>query len=201
MSKLLSLGRALEQKVREARMVYRFPKARQAREKWRNDDRAEGNGQHTVLLDIRSSIVDGEGGRRFHALVSLLLAADCRIWIKPHLRFFQSFHKCYKRQVMQKIEEDGELSPHRYDLCLSDRYSCHPRADKTLRITTATLRNIRANEIPFPYGMHPDVYQSGQGFELKPYREQQRIWKLFFGGHRSQDAYRKKSYYGHLPTT
>ncbi|MDB4749382.1 hypothetical protein OAF83_00605 [Rubripirellula sp.] len=201
MSTLLTFGRALEQKVREARIVYRFPKARQARETWRHDDRKKGSGKHLVLLDIRSSVVDGEGGRRFHALVSLLLAADCRIWIVPHLRFFQSFHKCFKRQAMQKIEEDGERSPKRYDLCISDRYSHHPRANKTLRITTATLREILANEMPFPYGMHPDVYQSGQGFELEPFRQQQRIWRLFFGGYRAQGEYRENGYYCHLPTT
>ncbi|OUW78890.1 MAG: hypothetical protein CBD74_10535 [Saprospirales bacterium TMED214] len=161
MSTLLTFGRALEQKVREARIFYRFPRVSEARETWRHDDRKKGSGKHLVLLDIRSSIVDGEGGRRFHALISLLLAADCRIWIVPHLRFFQSFHKCYKRQAMQKVEEDGERSPKRYDLCISDRYSHHPRANNALRITTATLREILAKEMPFPYGMHPDVYQSG----------------------------------------
>ncbi len=200
-SKLLTFGRVLEQKVRETRIVYRFPQVRQARETWRNDARKSGSGKHLVLLDIRSSLVDGEGGRRFHALVSLLLAADCRIWIVPHLRFFQSYYKCYKRQALQKIEEDGERSPGLYDLCISDRYSHHPRAKKTLRITTATLRKILANEMPFPYGMHPDVYQSGQGFELKSFRQQQRKWRLFFGGFCAQGVYREKGYYGHLQTT
>jgi hypothetical protein len=190
-----------EQKLLEIRILYRFPKALRARETGRNDHRAECTGQHTVLLDVRSSVIDGEGGRRFHALISLLLAADCRIWMVPHLRFFQSFRKCYKRQTLQKIQEDGEQSPDHYDFCLSDRYTNHPRANKTLRITTATLREILAGEMPFSYGLHLGVYQSGQGLMLPPFREQQRIWRLFFGGYRAKFVCRENGYYSHLPTT
>ncbi|MDB4393881.1 hypothetical protein N9Z67_00870 [Rhodopirellula sp.] len=48
----------------------------------------------------------------------------------PHLGFFQFFRKCYKRQTLQKIQEDGERSPDHDDLCLSDRYSKPPQASK-----------------------------------------------------------------------
>ena len=53
----------------------------------------------------------------------------------------------------------------------------------------------------FPYGMHPDVDQSGQGFELQPFRERQRIWKLFIGGYHAQFVCREKGRYGELSAT
>ena len=197
---LLSVfAREAEKRVREARIVYRFQHARANRERWLKMDRSSTSFQHQVLIDVCTTVFDGEQGRRFHALVSLLLRGGCKVWMRPSLRFLQST-KVFKWQALENVHPVDDSAPDHFDLCITDRVGNHTCANRTVKLTGAMYRGLRDNELAMPYGMHPDVYNSNQDLSLTELRQRERSWQLFFGGYRQQKAYKEHSYFPYLKT-
>ncbi|NND95837.1 MAG: hypothetical protein HKN47_00740 [Pirellulaceae bacterium] len=205
---MLSLiGKRLEQGARQSRFLYRFPKAIDVRNSWRELSHEIRPRLQNILLDLRSISLDGEQGRRFHAMVMMLDRVGYGLWMVPRIRFLQSGHKCFKWQALQHVQmhrhggdDHHSGQPPHYDLCLRDRGGDHPLAVRTIQLTQATYRGLGPNETDLPYGMHPEIYNSQQDLQLASLRQTPRNWELFFGGYRSKEAYRAKSYYKYVHT-
>lgn len=190
--------RVAEEKIRDGRILYRFPKAIQTREAWRQIERPTASASRSCLIDIRSTSLDGEQGRRFHALVILLARGGFDVFMVPRLTCLQSANKRHKRDAIHqaRIYEPGN-GPDVFDLCVTDHGTDDYRAKRTLRLTSGMLRELEDDELPLPYTLHPDIFERGGDARLVEHRERERQWKLFFGGHRYQHAYRETSYYPH----
>ena len=206
MSLFSSVGKSIEQSARQCRIAYRFPHAMAVKKSWVGIDRPTEPTRERVLLDLRNTAIDGEQGRRFHALVLSLGRAGYEVWMVPHLRFLQSGRKQYKWQALQQIRvhDPGKFPahelPNRYAFCFTDRRRPHPLARRSIRLTFATYRRLANDEIDLPYAMHPDVYNTNQDLRLPEFRSFPRVWELFFGGYRQKHAYREKSSYQYLQT-
>ncbi|MEL6107151.1 MAG: hypothetical protein AAFU85_14000 [Planctomycetota bacterium] len=186
------LNSTLHQQAQQARLPFRISKAKQVRSNWCDHQPPRRPGTSTCLLDMSHVAADGEQGRRFHALVTLLHRSGYDLWLTPRLSFLQTGHKPFKGWAIQTTRVyDPDSSPERFDLCLSDRHPAHPLADRTLRVSTSLRRGLNADEIPLPYSCYPAVWQNREDDRFEAYREGDRRWRVFFGGYFQQKAYQK----------
>lgn len=180
-----------------------MPHSRKVRDRWLSLHRqidADSTDPLTrnCLLDLRQIACDGEQGRRFHALVHLLGRGGYRLWMVPNLQFLQSAHKTYKFNAISTIRPLAEdRLPDReslFDLCLTDRNADHPYSDRTLRLVTNVTRPLRDGDLPVPYSFFPSVWDNREDDRFEHYRDTPRVWRLFFGGHCSEHAYKDIAY-------
>jgi hypothetical protein len=184
--------KSIQRHARQIRWLVRIPRTRRLRQQWLESQPENPTpAPKSCLLDIRRIAFDGEQGRRFHALVSLLTHGGYEVYVVPHLSFLQSANKEYKWQALQLTQPFDHRAAKRFDLCLSDQLKSHPAAKRTLRLAHDTSRPVHPNEIALPYSHHPSVWNSGEDQRFVDYRQQPRPWRLFFGGNFQQSAYRR----------
>ncbi len=195
------LARALEQEARQLRGYFLFAGSMRLQRQWMEQTRPDDAYDQTVLLDIHKIAFDGEQGRRLHAMVNLLTRGGYRVWLTPRLCFFQSAKKEYKRRALENVYHCGDVgTPAKFDLCITDRRTECPVSQRTMRLVGDTNRQLRQDELPLPYTMHPDHLDSREDLRLAHYRSQQRRWLLFFGGNRDPKEYHCSEEYGHVKT-
>ena len=154
------------------------------------------------LLDLRRIASDGEQGRRFHALVSLLERGGYEISMVPNLQFLQSGHRKFKASALTSVrpfcedELPADFGP--FDLCLSDRRGEHPRAKRTINVLTGIRSPLECDDLGMPYSFFPAVWDQREDNRFDEYRRQSRVWRLFFGGHCSEASYRGIKQYTRL---
>lgn len=194
------LNSALHQQAQQARLPFRIGKAKRVRASWCDQQPSTRPGNPACLLDLSHVAADGEQGRRFHALVTLLHRSGYDLWLKPRLSFLQTGHKPFKGWAIRSTRVyDPDSSPERFDLCLSDRHAAHPLAERTLLVSTSLRRELNADEIPLPYSCYPAVWQNREDERFETYREAKRPWRVFFGGYFQQKAYQKIKKYTARP--
>ncbi|MEO1526093.1 MAG: hypothetical protein AAFX06_11700, partial [Planctomycetota bacterium] len=66
------LNASIKQQSQQARLPLRIGQAKRVRDSWRDQQPATRSGSPTCLLDLSHVAADGEQGRRFHTLVTLL---------------------------------------------------------------------------------------------------------------------------------
>lgn len=185
-SHLESIG----QHLRQSRVLFRFSKARRLKEKWIAAPKPRLIGKRTCLLDIQQIVFDGEQGRRFHSLVSLLTRSGYDVYLVPRLGFLQSAHKGMKwSAVCNTHVYDPKTAPVEFDLCLSDRKRPLGKARRTLRVRHHLSGKPIDGEVAMPYGMFPAVWDLGEDKRFESYRDKKRPWRLFFGGNCSRKSY------------
>lgn len=183
---------SIPQHAQQARLPFRLRNARECRDAWSKLPIESPSGNRTCLLDIRHVAADGEQGRRFHALVTLLSRSGFDLWLVPRLCFLQTGKKCFKRAAVRSTRMFGtHATPGRFDLCFSDCVNEHPLADRTLKVSYDTSRELKAGEIPLPYSFYPDIWNRREDELLQQYREQPRQWRLLFGGYFQEKSYTK----------
>ena len=188
---------SIKQQAQQARLPFRVTKAKQVRANWYLQQPPRRDGNPTCLLDLRHVAVDGEQGRRFHAMVTLLHRSGYDLWLTPRLSFLQTGYKPFKGWAIHTTRVDGELSPEQFDLCLSDRLDHHPRSKRTLRVSTNLRRRVGEHEVHLPYSCYPMVWQNHEDEQFETYRVRFRPWRVFFGGYFQKQAYEKiKRYTG-----
>lgn len=184
----------------------RIPQSKRLLQKWRDSVQAAESTSctdvdKTCLIDIREIIFDGEQGRRFHALVSMLSRGGYQVHVMPHLSFLQTGHKQFKWAALcGTLPYQIETAPRQFDLCLSDRLASHPLAARTVKLAATTTRPIGNREIPMPYSHHPLIWDLAEDQQFDHYRRKPRRWRLFFGGNCQVGAYRRIKKYKRLKT-
>tara|TARA_R110002073_G_scaffold65408_34_gene163536 strand:+ start:19791 stop:20984 length:1194 start_codon:yes stop_codon:yes gene_type:complete len=202
MKRVRWFARAVEQEARQLRGYFLFAGSIKRQRQWRRLERANESYGHTVLLDISKIIFDGEQGRRIHALVNLLTRGGYRVWLTPRVCFFQNANKVYKWRALEHVYEYGmEGTPAKFDLCITDRRRVCPVANRTLRLTSDTQRQLSDRDLPVPYTIHPDHMDAREDLNFQTYRDTQRRWLVFFGGDRRSDAYHPSEQYTHFKST
>ncbi|TWU04451.1 glycosyltransferase family 47 protein [Stieleria varia] len=192
---------ALRQSLRQLRVLVRAKKTRAIRDRWMALQKPALTGTRTCLLDFTQTALDGEQGRRFHALVSLLRRAQYDVYLVPRLGFLQSAHKGIKWSAVSATHPfDASVGPSKFDLCLTDRSNPAAPAEKTLRVSHHMQWRTDPQHIPLPYSFHPQIWDLNEDARLEEYRNQERKWLLFFGGNCQQKSYQKIDHYRWLET-
>lgn len=203
---------SIQHNARQMRWVFRIAHAKRVRQRWvqsvannagpdagREAGLKPSHAAKTCLLDIHRITFDGEQGRRFHALVSMLARGGYQVYLMPHLSFLQSGQKQFKWSALCTILPYCEkTSPDKFSICLSDRSVDHPLAMRTLKLSAATGRAVRDGEIPMPYSHYPPLSDLAEDKRFDEYRQKPRKWRLFFGGNCQVDAYRRIGKYKRL---
>lgn len=189
----------VERSAKQWRWLVRLSHAKRMRNQWMAFDRDQPpmNGLR-CLLDLRRIASDGEQGRRFHALVSLLSRGGYDISVVPRLSFFQSAHKKFKQSALKQTRPFLQQAPvengRAFDLCISDGSCPHPNAQRTIQLISDTSRPVSSDEVPVPYSLYPQIWDNLEDKRFDEYRSTARIWRLFFGGHCGRDAYTDMHY-------
>ncbi|MEM0924422.1 MAG: hypothetical protein AAGJ83_00155 [Planctomycetota bacterium] len=196
MKSIRQLGLTIERSCRQRRWVLRLRHCREQRNAWlRNasalpSDRSLPN---RCLLDLSNIAIDGEQGRRFHHLVSLLTHGGYSLSMVPRLSFLQTAHRTFKSTALAQIRpylgSDSRTRP--FDLCLFDKTHPATEAKQSLYVTASCSRSLKAQELPLPYGPFPSVWDEDWESNLTHFRNTERNWRLFFGGHCSESSYAK----------
>lgn len=192
-------GLFVERSAKQWRWLVRLSHAKRMRNQWMALDHGESQlGRQRCLFDLRRIACDGEQGRRFHALVSLLSRGGYEISIVPRLSFFQSAHKGFKQSALANVrpflEQTSLSDPSLFDLCISDSSCPHPLAQRTLQLVSNTSRPVDSDELPVPYSLYPKIWDNGEDKHFAKYRSTKRAWRLFFGGHCGREAYTDMTY-------
>lgn len=197
---------SVQQNARQTRWLFRISQSKRLRQKWLDSVQSEEGARpaelgKTCLLDIRKIVFDGEQGRRFHALVSMLSRGGYRVHVMPHLSFLQTGRKQFKWSALcGTVPYLAETAPKRFDLCLSDRSADHPLAVRTVKLAATTTRSIGNRDIPMPYSHHPLIWDLAEDRRFDEYRRRPRRWRLFFGGNCQIGAYGRIKKYKRLKT-
>lgn len=200
MDRLHAVLRCLNDDARHLRYLFRFRRGQRVLRQWQNQPTVDA-GDRTCLLDLRHTGFDGEQGRRFHALVTLLRQSGHRIWLIPRIRFLHTGVKAFKQRALFATQPyDSATSPKHFDLCLTDSNRCPFSADKVVQLTRDVTRTLSEDEVPVPYGFFPDVWEQGEGERVEEYQTRPRRWRLFFAGHCQAKAYRKISKFKQMST-
>jgi hypothetical protein len=203
LQRLRSLGRAVEQSIKQHRWVLRQGHSKRVRHYWTHLSRetAPSNGKR-CLLDLRRIACDGEQGRRFHALVRMLERGGYEVSMVPRLQFLQTGDRVFKRSALASIEPfDGQQGTppfSSFDLCLSDSPRQNPYSRRTIQVLTGTRDPLASSDLAMPYSVFPAVWDQRDDDRFEDYRRQQRVWRLFFGGHCSRESYRRITKYTRL---
>jgi hypothetical protein len=209
---LRSAGLGIEQWFRQQRWLWRYGHCQSLHQAWvqHHQDTAPvarseappGCEAPRCLLDLRKIAADGEQGRRFHTLVSLLGRSGYDLWMVPRLQFLQTAHRPFKARVLSELKpfwEDElprDFAP--FELCLSDRWRQHRRARRTIPVLTNTLLPLAPGDLALPYGFYPGVWDQRQDALFESLRQAARPWRLFFGGHCSRASYARIRKYTRL---
>lgn len=190
--RLRTLGLSLEHAVKQHRWLWRYAHCRRVADHWRmrHHGAESPRAAKRCLLDLRAIASDGEQGRRFHALVQLLSRGGYGLSLVPHLSFLQTGHREFKSRALDQIRPFGRSGDGTtFDLCLRDRRGPHPSAQRTIEVVTATSTPLRSDDVAMPYSFYPDIWDRNEDHRFEAYRNQKRLWRLFFGGHRSKMSY------------
>ncbi|MCA9139495.1 MAG: hypothetical protein KDB00_22130 [Planctomycetales bacterium] len=197
--------------MKQHRWLWRYTHCRRVLRDWVAD--AEGRqfaGSRRCLLDLRRIAIDGEQGRRFHALVTLLERGGYELAMVPRLQFLQTGHRTFKASALAKVkpyfpvgsaagfpaESDADVVP--FDLCLSDSASASPLARRTIPVLTGIGNALAAGDLAMPYSFFPTVWDQREDDRFDRYRRGPRNWRLFFGGHCSLESYSRIKKYRRL---
>ncbi|MCC9600744.1 hypothetical protein LOC67_09225 [Stieleria sp. JC731] len=206
MHRFRSFWLSVEHSVKQWRWLARLKRTKQIRDHWfwiHRTDQATPvkSAAKRCLLDLRKIACDGEQGRRFHALVSLLARGGYKVYLVPRLEFLQTGNRMFKASALQTAEplteDTADLS---FDLCLTDRATSHSRAEKTLQVVTSFRQRVADKDVAVPYSLYPKIWDNREDERFADYRSRDRKWRLFFGGHRSKEAYQRIRKYHRLQT-
>lgn len=200
--RIRTAGLSLERWVKQQRWWLRHAHCRRVLAGWLEDHRqpsetspVTASAPKRCLLDLRKIANDGEQGRRFHALISLLSRGGYELSMVPRLSFLQTGHRPFKAAALKSIrpllEDDLTEDFQPFDICLRDRPGPHPLAHRTLQVLADTTQTADANTLALPYSFYPSVWDRGEDERFASYRSHPRIWRLFFGGHCSEASYRR----------
>ncbi|WP_149495270.1 hypothetical protein [Roseiconus lacunae] len=197
MHRFRSLHLSIEHAVKQWRWIARLKRTKQIRDHWlwiHQTDQATPVRSATkrCLLDFRRISCDGEQGRRFHALVSLLARGGYQVVMVPRLPFLQTGDRAFKASALNVAEPlTDDLAAGRFDLCLTDRGTDHPLADRTVQVVTSTRRPVSPRDLAVPYSFYPLIWDNHEDDRFAEYRQRDRVWRLFFGGHCSKASYQR----------
>ncbi|MEO1617424.1 MAG: hypothetical protein AAFV88_16350 [Planctomycetota bacterium] len=195
MKSIRKLGLRFERAYRRQRWLLRQKHCRQVRDHWiefASTLKPPSAHLPTCLLDLHDIDLDGEQGRRFHQLVSLLTHGGYTIYLNPRLSFLQTAHRAFKAEALRKVRPLSHLTrPPVFDLYLTDRMPTSDIAEQTMIVTADQTRPIGERELPLPYGPFPSVWNEDWERDLGSHRKTPRTWRLFFGGHCSEASYTK----------
>lgn len=210
---LRAAGLAVERTLKQHRWLWRYAHCKRVLDQWtKQDQRRESAGELNspsanlasarCLLDLRRIANDGEQGRRFHALVTLLSRSGYQLSMVPRLQFLQTGHRAFKATALSTIQPffEDEISPtfRPFELCLSDRGRPSPFALRTIPVMASTRRPLGAGDLAMPYSFFPAVWDHREDDRFDEYRQRTRLWRLFFGGHCSQASYSRIRKYTRL---
>ena len=213
--RLQAHGLRLEEWVRQHRWPLRYRRTKRIRDRWLeisgppnsvDEIQRAHSDKKRCLLDIRSIAIDGEQGRRFHALVMMLDRGGYEISLVPRLSFMQTANRVFKTQALNRVRpfelpsQTPSQTPSQplFDLCLSDHQDSHRLAKRTVRLISQRSRPLSSGDLSLPYSFHPGVWQRCEDDQLVEYRTQERTSRLFFGGHCTKQAYAGIRQYPHL---
>ncbi|OYP35034.1 hypothetical protein [Rhodopirellula sp. MGV] len=194
----------IEHRVKQWRWLARLKRTRQIRDHWlwiHETDQATPvrSAEKRCLLDLRKVTCDGEQGRRFHALVSLLSRGGYQVFLVPRLEFLQTGNRLFKASALQIAEPlTDAASDQHFDLCLTDHRGEHPQATQTIQLVSNAREPVWPTDLEVPYSFYPLIWDNHEDARFEAYRNQTRQWRLFFGGHCSQKAYHTIRFYHRL---
>lgn len=201
--KLRSTGLSIERAVKQQRWLWRYSHCKRVLQHWMKNAATEPDQvKRRCLLDLRRIEVDGEQGRRFHALVMLLHRGGYELSMVPRLQFLQTGHRTFKASALSRIkpffEDELPANFRPFHLCLSDSGRAHRLALRTIDVKTSTQRALGKGDLALPYSFFPTVWDQREDDRLGDYRRRDRVWRLFFGGHRSRESYSRIEKYTRL---
>lgn len=153
--------------------------------------------QPVVVFDFRDSRIDGPQGRRFYSLFIYFVRAGFYPVLRNNYLVLGNIQEKHKRYCLQ---ENFSVLTHERDLpagyvLVTDKWYSNlaERAGKIIHINYQPDYNTNDSCFPMPFPLFPPLYAAKEDLHLAYYREQDRQWKIFFGGDAEPGKYNKKS--------
>lgn len=161
-----------------------------------------------VLFDFRDSRIDGPQGRRFYTLLMFFVRNHYFPILARSYLFMANIGKKEKRHTLSEtfaVIDPGTAVPGPYIL-VTDRGDS-PWANAAERIVRIDYRPSYSpgdGTYPMPFPLFPGVYARGEDQKITRFRQENRPWRVFFGGDALVGKYSQPSItevYGKLPRT
>nr|WP_324259007.1 glycosyltransferase [Cellvibrio fontiphilus] len=154
-------------------------------------------GQPLVVFDFRDNRIDGPQGRRFYGLFIFFIRNGFHPVFTDNYLVLGNIQEKFKQLCLR---EDFSILSHEQDLAdgytlVTDKWysSLSRRAGKIITINYQPDYSTSDACFPMPFPLFPSLYATGEDLRLQDYRNQQRQWKIFFGGDAEAKKYNKKS--------
>lgn len=140
-----------------------------------------------VVVDLHTTLPDGQQGRRSYALITYFLQAGYRIAIVANHGFVGNIDRRLKGLL---LEHPFVVIPHLEAFAgvdavlITDRAHEKPphRFHRQIVVKTSGFFEPSRGEIAFPFTLFPRVLHLGMDHEFGRLRGLHRRWRLFFGG-------------------
>ncbi len=153
--------------------------------------------QPLVIFDFRDSRIDGPQGRRFYCLFIFFVRAGFYPLLCENYFFLGNIQDKFKKLCLQEnfsVLRANQVFSRDYILVTDKKFSRSAQA-ATKVITINFLADYSLNDtcFPMPFPMFPQIYALRQDLGLQDYRQQTRLWRIFFGGDANPEKYDKKT--------
>lgn len=150
-----------------------------------------------VVFDFRDTRIDGPQGRRFYCLFIFFIRAGFYPVLRENYFFLGNIHEKYKSLCLHEdfsVLHDEDALPENYVL-VTDKWhsSLSASARQIISLNYQPGYSPQDNCFPMPFPMFPPIYACRQDLQLKWYRQQPRLWDIFFGGDANPEKYNKNS--------
>lgn len=150
-----------------------------------------------VVFDFRDARIDGPQGRRFYCLFVFFVRAGFYPVLRENYFFLGNIQEKYKKLCLQEdfavLHNDYTL-PGNYVL-VTDKWhsSLSAAAQQIVSLNYHADYSATDSCFPMPFPMFPPIYSHQQDLQLAQYRQQPRLWNIFFGGDANPEKYNKDS--------
>lgn len=155
------------------------------------------NDKPVVVFDFRDTRIDGPQGRRFYTLFIFFVRAGFYPALRENYLVLGNIQEKYKRYCLQEnfsVLTDASDLPSDY-LLVTDKWHSNLSDKARQTITVNYQAGYQTTDVcfPMPFPMFSPIYAEQQDLQLQTYRQQQRPWKIFFGGDAERGKYNKKT--------
>lgn len=153
--------------------------------------------QPLVIFDFRDSRIDGPQGRRFYCLFIFFVRAGFYPVLQENYFFLGNIQDKYKKLCLQEkfsVLQGTHALISNYILVTDKWHS--PLAQGASQVISLNYQpgyTLESTCFPMPFPMFPPLYAYQQDNQLEGYRQQPRLWDIFFGGDANLAKYNKDS--------
>ena len=147
-----------------------------------------------LVVDLHTTLPDGQQGRRSYALIAYFVRAGYRVALVANRGFVGNIDRKLKRLLLElpmvAINDLGAFGGGDATLLTDRPRSTLPRGfRRQIVIKTSGPFEPARGQVAFPFTLHPATLHLGMDSDLARFREIPRRWRVFFGGACSKASY------------